>query len=306
MKIPKEERAVKNKLYQRLKRVHYTMVRRCTVEGSTGYENYGAKGVKVDPRWLDFENFIEDIDKLPGWVSGEDYVKRKLSLDKDSKWGNKLYSKDTCRLITAEENNHTKPNQQYRIIGMSPDGEIYKFHSANKFAKEHNLNYTSIIKVAKGETKSKHHKEWQFCLEENYREDYFVEPYSWYRYIIGLSPSGETYRFHNASKFSREHEDIIEATVIYACANGKITHTRLWQFRYEEDLEVKPFLDISELRGTFKKGVKFIAINPEGKIYKTNNRTKFSEEHKLNSEAIKDILNGNRDNYKGWKFYYDK
>lgn len=37
------------------------MVRRCTVPGSSGWEEYGAKGVTVDSRWLTFEGFLEDM-----------------------------------------------------------------------------------------------------------------------------------------------------------------------------------------------------------------------------------------------------
>ena len=303
MKIELKDRTLDNLLYQRLKRVHYTMVRRCTVPGSTGYDNYGAKGVTVCEKWLDFEGFLDDVDKIPGFDEDR-YVSDKLSLDKDREWGNKLYSLETCRFLTPEENNTIKPNQQYQIVGYSPEKVTYHFHSANAFAKEHNLNYTSIIKCAKNETGQIHHKGWQFCLLDNYKEGVFLEPWSWERFIIGMSPEGKTYRFYNASEFSREHPEIIESTVIYACLKYKINHTARWQFRWEDELDRKPFLPVSELKNSTKRGIKIVAVSPEGKEYITDNRTKFSEEHNINRRALANILEGKRDNYKGWKFRY--
>lgn len=43
-----------------------SMRRRCYLEGSTGYENYGARGIKVCDSWLEsFENFYEDMGDIP-------------------------------------------------------------------------------------------------------------------------------------------------------------------------------------------------------------------------------------------------
>lgn len=37
------------------------MVSRCRIPSSTGYENYGGRGIKVCDRWLRFENFLIDM-----------------------------------------------------------------------------------------------------------------------------------------------------------------------------------------------------------------------------------------------------
>lgn len=290
---------MEKKVIERLKRVHYGIMARCYREGSSGYENYGAKGVHVTEKWHTFEGFLEDVPYIEGWDEDR-YVKDMLSLDKDKEWGNKEYSLDKCRFVTPEENNQVKPNQQYRIVGMSPDKKVYNFTSANGFAKEHGLSYSDILKVAKGEYKQT--KGWQFCLEDEIEERPFVEPYSWERYIIGLSPEGETYRFFNASEFAREN-NLLEATVIYGCANLKNSNTRGWQFRFEGEVERYPFKDPKKLKTVKTRGKEIVAISPEGTIHRTNNRTQFAKENNINRAAMADCLKGKRGHYKGWKFY---
>lgn len=298
MKKDKKDRTQDNEVYQRLKRVHYGMIQRCTNPNNSSYYNYGAKGVTISDKWLDFEGFLEDIDSLPGWDEDR-YVPDKLALDKDIFWGNKVYSKETCRFVTPEENNTMKPNQQHKLVGYSPEKKLYRFHSANGFAKEHNIGTNGIFTCARGETLQ--HWGWQFCFEEDYYEGIFLEPYSWIRTLVGMSPKGGIYEFKNASQFAREH-NLIEATVIIACAKGKNKHTRLWQFRYKDEVEAKPFEDPKSLKPASKRGQKIRAISPEGNIYITTNQTKFAKEHNINRLALRKVMDGEREHYKGWKF----
>ena len=231
VRVPKEERTSDNKLYQRLKKVHYGMMDRCYYGHCDSYKNYGKRGVTVDPKWWTLDGFLDDVDKIEGWDK-ERYLNEHLSLDKDKKWGNKIYNLENCRFVTPEENNKVKPNQQYRIVGFSPLEQIIHFHNTNEFSKRNGLNGYSVIRCAKGE--QVHVQGWQFCLEEDYDGNNFVDPYSWETKILGLSPEGELYEFWNASQFARDH-NLLEATVIYGCANLKNTHTRGWQFRFKED-----------------------------------------------------------------------
>jgi hypothetical protein len=301
MIIPINERTMKNELYQRLKRVHYGMMSRCYNESNISYPSYGAKGVRVWEGWRDFEGFLSTVDQVEGWDESR-YVIDKLALDKDKIPGNKLYSPKTCRFVTPAENNETKPNQQYKLVGYSPEKELYRFHSAHGFAKRHNLNYYNIIKCAKGETIA--HKGWQFCMEEEYQEGIFVEPYSWHRYIIGLAPTGEQYRFYNASQFARDH-DLLEATVIYACANGKVRHTAFWQFRFETEVESSPFLSQEDLRRPANTQW-IIATSPDGEEFEFWNRAEFARQHNLNKGNVSAAINGKQSHHKGWTFRFKR
>lgn len=44
----------------------HNMRSRCNNPNSTGYKNYGAKGITVCKRWDSFENFLEDMGERPG------------------------------------------------------------------------------------------------------------------------------------------------------------------------------------------------------------------------------------------------
>lgn len=281
----------------KIKSLHKGMMDRCYLKSNSGYTNYGARGVRVAPEWHEVERFIKDVPKIDGWDE-ESFLAGEIVLDKDKKvWGNKEYSLINCTFITPEENNQYKPNQQHKLVGYSPDKKIYRFHNASQFAREQGLQYWGILSAAHGETDF--YKEWQFCKEEDYYEGIFVEPGSQYRWIIGMDPKGKTYRFHNASAFAREH-GLLEATVIYACANGKNSNTRSWQFRYEDELESKPFKDPKKLR-VQHRGRWVIGVSPEGEVYEFNNRTSFGKNHGLNSTNITKAIKENRP-YKGWVF----
>jgi hypothetical protein len=67
------------------------MKARCFNEQDPSFKDYGAKGIIVCTRWLQFENFIEDMGQPP----------KGLSLDRED---NTLgYNKDNCRWATNKE-----------------------------------------------------------------------------------------------------------------------------------------------------------------------------------------------------------
>ena len=67
------------------------MIRRCTNIKHKRYKDYGGRGIQVCERWLDIENFIEDM--YPSWEEG-------LTLDRIDVNGN--YEPDNCRWTTRE------------------------------------------------------------------------------------------------------------------------------------------------------------------------------------------------------------
>ncbi len=67
------------------------MVRRCSNKNHAAYENYGARGIKVCERWLEFSNFYEDMGVRPDG----------MSLDRID--NNKGYSPDNCRWATHKQ-----------------------------------------------------------------------------------------------------------------------------------------------------------------------------------------------------------
>lgn len=84
----------------RLYRVYRGMLNRCNNPNSTGYENYGGRGIKVCDRWLTFNNFIEDM--FPSFQEG-------LQLDRTD--NDKDYSPDNCKWVTSSQQNKNKRNK---------------------------------------------------------------------------------------------------------------------------------------------------------------------------------------------------
>lgn len=61
------------------------MVRRCRKKHDKDYPRYGGAGIKVDPRWLTYENFVADMGEPPD----------SHTLDRIDPYGN--YTKENCR-----------------------------------------------------------------------------------------------------------------------------------------------------------------------------------------------------------------
>ena len=83
------------------------MKSRCYTESDSSYPRYGAKGVRVDEPWHQFENFFRDIGHR--WVPG-------LSLDR--KDGTQGYSAENCRWATVQQQNDNREvNYQIEVNG---------------------------------------------------------------------------------------------------------------------------------------------------------------------------------------------
>lgn len=85
-RCPNNHNLSKTKIYD----IWMQMKMRCYNENNKGYKNYGARGIKVCPRWLEpegkgFKNFLEDMGERP----------EGMSLDRKDNNGD--YSKDNCQ-----------------------------------------------------------------------------------------------------------------------------------------------------------------------------------------------------------------
>ncbi len=84
------------------------MIARCTNPNEHCYGNYGGRGIKVDARWMLFENFYEDMgDKPPS-----------LTIERINNDGN--YEKGNCRWASRpEQTRNTRKTRRLTLDGVT-------------------------------------------------------------------------------------------------------------------------------------------------------------------------------------------
>ena len=75
---------------------------RCSSPSNTAYLNYGARGIRVDARWDDFETFLADMGRRP---SAEYSIERR-----DGTLG---YSPENCYWATIKQQNRNTARNRF-------------------------------------------------------------------------------------------------------------------------------------------------------------------------------------------------
>lgn len=91
-----------------------TMRRRCYDKNFVGYENYGGRGITVCERWLEFQNFYDDMHETFNNHVNE-FGEKDTTLDRIDVNGN--YEPSNCRWATKSEQSINKR-----------DVRIYQYH----------------------------------------------------------------------------------------------------------------------------------------------------------------------------------
>lgn len=78
--------------YHNLYPIWNQIIQRCTNPNDKNYPNYGGRGIIVSKKWLEFSNFLRDMEK--DWQPG-------LSIDRID--NNKSYYKKNCRWVTQKQ-----------------------------------------------------------------------------------------------------------------------------------------------------------------------------------------------------------
>ena len=163
-------------LCQKLRHVWKDMINRCYNPKYKRYYDYGGAGVRVSDDWLCFSTFYNDITGYKGF-NRDLLLNGKLSLDKDKlqidiEKGNRVYSKDTCCLLTSQEqydysgssiiNNNRRVSIDYTNVVTKESGTIL---GVNNLSRLFNLDVAGIYSVLSGRCKTYHNYTFKYSQE---------------------------------------------------------------------------------------------------------------------------------------------
>lgn len=88
-----------------------SMIKRCTDKRVRGYKNYGARGIRVCERWMEFANFLADVGPRP--TAGHSLGREKNDGNYEPgnvRWETKIEQANNCsdnRLLTLDDRTQT-------------------------------------------------------------------------------------------------------------------------------------------------------------------------------------------------------
>jgi len=121
---------IKPRLNKYKNAIYNSMIRRCTIESSDKYKNYGKIGITIDPYWLESsDNFYNDMPLIENYNKWERFPNL-YQLDKDYKQfykpkNERIYSRASCIFLHRYDNinlrtieNHN-PNKYFGVYKIT-------------------------------------------------------------------------------------------------------------------------------------------------------------------------------------------
>jgi thymidylate synthase len=142
---------------KQLRSLWNNIISRCYNINDKDYHTYGGSGTFVSNDWLVFANFEKEYNLIKNYnlkkVNPSEY-----SIDKDLFGGN-CYSLGNCIFLSKKDQSKYR-KKKYLYEGVDEKGNIHQFTNAVEFAKNNDLDPTSISRAANG--KFAYHKGWIF------------------------------------------------------------------------------------------------------------------------------------------------
>ncbi len=151
------ERRNESDLTRKLYSTWNEMLHRCYDPSRKHYAEYGGRGVFVDERWHNFNNFLSDAPHLPNGLLKLEYPDE-YELDKDYYATNK-YSPQTCIWLTRKEQNLNTRRGRV-VLAQSPWGDRVVTMDIAGLCQDYNLDESTVYKCIRGERDQ--HNGWSF------------------------------------------------------------------------------------------------------------------------------------------------
>jgi len=161
---------------------------------------------------------------------------------------------------------------------IDPDGNEVTIKNLYDFCRQNNLDFPSMHRLAKGESKLKSYKGWSHKNSVRQRE--YVKTYEGF-----IDPNGNPIGpITNLAAFCRESN--LDNTHMVAVAQGRLYSHRGWTYQNErENLSFKTYTGF---------------ITPDGNRMTIANLQAFCRDNDLDVVHMRELISGRRKSHKGW------
>jgi group I intron endonuclease len=163
---------------------------------------------------------------------------------------------------------------------IDPKGEEITIKNLFDFCRQNNLDFPSMHRLAKGESKLKSYKGWSH--KNSVRQRDYIKSYDGF-----INPNGNPVDIiTNLAAFCRENN--LDDTHMVAVAHGRLYSHRGWTYNNgRENLGMKTYTGF---------------INPNGDHVVITNLQNYCRENELDAVHMHELINGKRKSHKGWKW----
>jgi group I intron endonuclease len=163
---------------------------------------------------------------------------------------------------------------------IDPEGNEVTITNLYDFCRQNNLDFPSMHRLSKGESKLKSYKGWSH--KNSVRQRDYIKTYDGFIDPNG-NPAGS---ITNLALFCRENG--LEKTHMVAVAHGRIYSHRGWTYNNNrQNLGVKTYTDF---------------IDPNGNRVVITNLKNYCQENNLDAVHMHELISGKRKSHRGWKW----